>query len=129
MRKAVLFMLSAASVVAIASAGDGVVIQPPIRLDTAAELARLRATNPDHYARAAHVIAAANVLCPPAAPKLQDAELDRSDAVCELLLLRTSNPAKREITFRLDGIRYAALVAITADPPKPVRALEPSKGR
>ena len=128
MREAVLFMLSAASVAAIASGGDAVVIQRPIRLDTAAELAQLRATNPDHYARAAHVIAAANFLCPPAAPKLQYAELDRSGAVCELLL-RTSNPPKREITFRLDGIRYAALVAITADPPKPVHAFEPSKSR
>jgi len=128
MRKIVLFTLSAASVAAIASGGDAVVIQPPIRLDTPAELAWLRATNPDHYARAAHVMAAANFLCPPAAPKLQDAELGRSDAACALLL-RTSNPPKREITFRLDGIRYAALVAITADPPKPVHAFEPSKGR
>src|SRR5215469_9547954 len=98
MRHFVLLTLSAASVVAMASGGDPVAFRPPIRLDTAAELARLRATNPDHYARAAHIIAAANFLCPPAAPKLQYAELDRSGAVCELLL-RTSNPPKREITF------------------------------
>jgi hypothetical protein len=38
------------------------------------------------------------------------------------MLLRTSNPAKREITFRLDDTKYIALVAMTDDPPRLVAA-------
>jgi hypothetical protein len=33
-----------------------------------------------------------------------------------------SNPPKREITFRLDGTRYIALVTLTASPAKPMPA-------
>ena len=116
-------LVSAASV---AWAGDSV--QPPVRLDTPDELAQLRASNADHYARAERLIMAANSLCPPAAPKLEHADADSRNAACGLLLW-TSNPPKREISFTLDGIRYAALVVITADPPKAVRAVTKSTGR
>ena len=98
-------------------AADPVEIRAPVRLDTAEEMQNLRATNPDHYARARRVIAAANVLCRPAPPGLQGAGLGRRGVSCGHLFL-TSNPPKREITFRLDNTRYAALVTVTADPPK-----------
>jgi hypothetical protein len=98
-----------------------VVIHPPVRLDTPEELARLRAVNPGHYARARRLIAAANVLCPPRRARLQGADLDSRGVSCGHVFL-TSNPPKREITFRLDGTTYSALVVITADPPRPERA-------
>jgi hypothetical protein len=105
----------------LAAAADPSVMRPPVRLDTPAELARLQATNPAHYARARRLIEAANVLCPPRQAKLQGADLDSRRVACGHVFL-TSNPPKREITFTLDGTRYAALVAITADPPRAVRA-------
>lgn len=122
-RAVLVVLVSAASV---AWAEDSV--RPPVRLDTPDELAQLRAGNPDHFARAERLIAAANSLCPPAAPKLEHADADSRDAACGLLLW-TSNPPKREISFTLDGIRYAALVVITADPPKAVRAVTKRAGR
>jgi hypothetical protein len=91
------------------------VIQPPVRLYTAEDLTNLRTTNPDHYARAARLIAAANQLCQPGKPKLQNT--DGRDISCGVLLL-TSNPPKRELSFVLDRTRYVALVTITADRPK-----------
>jgi|HubBroStandDraft_1064217.scaffolds.fasta_scaffold71053_3 hypothetical protein len=102
-------------------ASDPAEIRPPVRLDTPEDLANLRATNPDHYARAQRVIAAANVLCPPGRPQLQSTELDSRNLSCGQAFL-TSNPPKREIIFKLDTTKYAALVTITADPPKPVHA-------
>jgi hypothetical protein len=65
---------------------------------------------------------AANRLCPPGAPKVQEADLRNSrDFSCGHAFL-TSNPPKREISFTLDGTKYAAMVTITASPPKPMNA-------
>jgi hypothetical protein len=102
-------------------AEDAVLIQPPVRLYTAEDLANLHATNPDHYARATRLISAANRLCHPGKPKLQNT--DGRDISCGLLLL-TSNPPKRELSFVLDRTRYVALVTLTADRPKPLPADE-----
>jgi hypothetical protein len=98
-----------------ALAQDPVVLRPPVLLYTAQDLAILRATNPDHYARAARLIAAANRLCQPGKAQLQDA--DARDISCELLLL-TSNPPKRKLSFVLDWTKYVALVTITGDRPQ-----------
>ena len=95
------------------------VAQPPVRLYTAGELANLRATNPDHYARAVRLIASANRLCQPGKPKLQNT--DGRDISCGLLLF-TSNPPKRELSFVLDRTKYVALVTLTADRPQPLPA-------
>ena len=92
---------------------DTVVLEPPMHLDSAADLAQLRKTNPDHYARAVRLLSSANSLCRPGAPKLQNT--DARDISCELLL-RTSNPPKRTLSFMLDHTRYVAIVTITADP-------------
>jgi len=101
----------------ITCAADLAVWQSAVRLDTAEDLARLRATNPNHYARAKRLLAAANTLCQPGRPKAQNA--DARDISCELLLL-TSNPPKRRFSFTLDKTRYDALVTMTADQPKPL---------
>jgi hypothetical protein len=106
----------------LAWADSGIVFNPPVRLDTQQELDNLRAANPSHYARAKRLIAAANTLCPPGHPRVQSTELSSKRLKCGDLFL-TSNPPQREISFTLDGINYAALVRVTADPPKPERVL------
>jgi hypothetical protein len=101
--------------VAAAWAGDGVVY-----LNGPKDLALLRQTNPSHYQQAVRIMGAANELC---RPHPGDVELTKAkDVSCSQVLLRTSNPAKREITFRLDGTRYIALVAMTDNPPRLVAA-------
>lgn len=100
--------------------------RPAVHLDSAADLAQLRKTNPDHYARAVRLISSANSLCKPGAPKLQNTKLqstDGRDISCELLL-RTSNPPKRALSFKLDNTWYVAIVTITADPARPMRAAQ-----
>lgn len=105
-------------VAVVADSGGGKVVY----LDGAAALARLRATNPDHFARAQRIIAAANELCRPGPERLQLAWSGARDLACARTLLKTSNPPKREITFRLDDTRYIALVTVTDDPPRLVAA-------
>jgi hypothetical protein len=101
--------------VAAAWAGDGVVY-----LNGAEDLAHLRHSNPSHYQQAVKIMDAANELCRPHAGEV---ELTKAkDVSCSQVLLRTSNPAKREITFRLDRTRYIALVAMTDNPPRLVAA-------
>jgi len=63
-------------------------------------------------------MAAADRLCKTGQPKLQNA--DGRDISCALLLL-TSNPPKRVLSFTLDATRYIAIVTITADRPEPMR--------
>jgi len=92
-----------------------VVFKPPVHLDRASDLAQLRKTNPDHYARAVRLMNNANTLCKPGAPKLQNA--DGRDISCAMLLL-TSNPPKRALSFTLDNTPHTAIVTITADPPQ-----------
>ena len=94
---------------------DGVV-----RLDGPSDLAQLRHSNFRHYQQALKIMDAANALCRPHAGEVE--KTDAKDVACSQVLLRTSNPAKREITFRLDSTRYVALVALTDDPPKLVAA-------
>ena len=86
-------------------------------------LEELRSRNPDHYARATRILAAANHLCRPQLPEATLAELRVQDFSCVPMLLLTSLPPQREIGFRLDHTRYIARVYVTDDPPRalPVR--------
>lgn len=93
-----------------------------IHLYTEASLAELRDTNFAHYLRAQKIIAAADHLCRPTAAEVEHAKFDAKDISCVVSLIRTSNPPKREISFRLDDTRYIALVTLTDDPPKLVAA-------
>jgi hypothetical protein len=61
------------------------------------------------------LMTAANTLCKPGEPKLQNT--DGRDTSCGMLLL-TSNPPKRALSFTLDNTRYVAIVTITADRPE-----------
>jgi hypothetical protein len=104
-----------AVVTATAWAGEAVV-----HLDGPADLAQLRHSNPGHYQQALEIIDAAKELCKPHAGEVERAKA--KDVSCSQVLLRTSNPAKREISFRLDRTRYVALVTMTDDPPRLVAA-------
>jgi hypothetical protein len=94
---------------------DGVV-----RLDGPGDLEQLRHSNFRHYQQALKIMGEANELCRPHAGNVE--KTGAQDVACSQMLLRTSNPAKREITFRLDSTKYVALVAMTDDPPKLVAA-------
>ena len=93
-----------------------------VYLDGPASLAQLRAANPIHYQRALKIIDAANELCRPKAGELEYAKFDAKNISCARALLMTSNPPKRQLSFRLDDTQYIALVAVTDDPPKLVAA-------
>jgi hypothetical protein len=93
-----------------------------VHLDDPAALAELRATNPVHYARAQKILAAANHLCRPTAGEVDYAKFDARSFSCIRSLIKTSNPPKREIRFRLDDTQYVALVTLTDDPPRLVAA-------
>jgi hypothetical protein len=60
-------------------------------------------------------MAAANRLCKPGQPKLQNAY--GRDISCALLLF-TSNPPKRALSFTLDTTRYVAILTLTTDRPQ-----------
>lgn len=95
-------------------------MEPAVHLD-AKTLAQLKTTNPDHYARAQKILAAASQLCRPGPDQVQYARFAAQDISCEGELLRTSNPPQRYITFRLDHTRYESLVAVTDSPPRIVQ--------
>jgi hypothetical protein len=93
-----------------------------VYLNSSGDLARLRATNPDHFARAEQIMAAANELCRPQPGATVPAKSKAREISCTNMLLRTSNPPKRQINFTLDGTHYVALVVITDNPPRVVAA-------
>lgn len=87
------------------------------------DLDRLRATHPGHYARAERIMAAANELCRPKPGDISYAKFDARDISCAEMLVKTSNPPKRQISFTLDDTHYMALVVITEDPARLVQVI------
>ena len=117
----------ASALVAHARAADAPVAPKPperevVHLYTTADLDHLRETNLNHYQRAEKIIAAGNRLCRPGAPVLQfAARFGATDMSCAANLL-TSNPPKKLLNFRLDSTRYIALITITDDQPRLIKA-------
>jgi hypothetical protein len=95
-----------------------------VHLDSPGALEHLRSTNPAHYAQAVKILAEANHLCRPAKAELLRAHPEANDDSCATMLLRASNPPKREVRFSLDHTQYVALVSITDDPPRLMAASE-----
>jgi hypothetical protein len=93
-----------------------------VYLSGAGALDALRTTHPTHYARAQRIIAAANELCRPGPLDMYFARFEARDISCDGMRFRTSNPPKRQISFKLDATRYIALVAVTDQPPRLVPA-------
>ena len=107
--------------VALAESPRVRITQPPshtVYLDGVSDLAQLRERNPDHYARAQRILAAADYLCAPGPPRTELAAASARGVDCSAVLLRTSNPPKFTLSFLLDDTRYIALVTLTYDPPR-----------
>jgi hypothetical protein len=94
-----------------------------VYLDDDSALAALKATNPDHYARARGVMAAANHLCRPGPANVYYARYHAQDIACPRFQVFTSLPPKRRLSFKLDDTLYVATVVITDHPGRaePVR--------
>ncbi len=88
--------------------------QHTVHLYTSADLDQLRQTNPRHYSRVQKILAtASDSLCKPGALQLQHAEgLKTQDAKCAAGLIMTSNPPKRQLSFRVDDTTYVAVVTL-----------------
>ena len=99
---------------------SGAWAQDAVHLNSPADLEQLRATNFRHYQQALKIMGDANRLCRPHAGAVENT--DAKDVSCSQILLRTSNPPKRDLSFRLDNTTYIALVTLTDDPPKLVAA-------
>jgi hypothetical protein len=103
---------------AVASADQGAPSRKPepdkvVYLGGEASLEKLRTSNPNHYARAERIIAAANELCRPGPMDRYFARFEAKSIACDGMIFKTSNPPKREIRFQLDDTRYIALVTVT----------------
>lgn len=124
MRASLLALLLLGACVPPALSDEPPLLTPPKRtvyLDGPRDLARLQKANPDHYARAERVLAAADHLCRPGPGQLESIAGSR-DVRCAGALLLTSNPPQLRMTFTLDDTRYVALVVITDDPARPTPA-------
>ncbi len=93
-----------------------------VHLDGAASLAQLARSNPNHAVRAERIIAAAPELCKPGPETVTFASFQASRIHCDGAFLRTSYPAKQEISFTLDDTRYIALVAVADGAPRVIPA-------
>ena len=98
---------------------------PPSRntiyLDDSAALEQLKATNPDHYARARGIMAAANHLCRPGPANMYFARYQARDVACSRFQVYTSLPPKRRLSFKLDDTLYIAMVVLTDHDARPQR--------
>ena len=83
-----------------------------IRLDTLDALKQLRSSNPRHYAIARQILAAANEICEAQQGAPLRMRFDAQHVACMSSLWMTSNPPKRELSFLIDDIPYAALVEV-----------------
>jgi len=127
MRSRILATLLATTWASVAIAADPAPLsepshssQPkPIVYLTGAVLADLKQSNPGHYDRAQRILAQAKEVCQPGAQERQDVKFDDS-LECSGLMLKTTYPPKRQISFRLGDTDYIALVTITAYTPKTV---------
>ena len=87
-------------------------------------LEQIKTSNPQRYARIRDVMASASEMCKPnAARSWQLTSVQPAD--CSKLLLKTSYPPKRQISFVLDNTIYIAHVVVR-DAPALVKA-EPGK--
>jgi hypothetical protein len=110
-------LLAASILAASASAADepAAVTQPPavVWLRGLVDLEKLKQANPDHYARAQRIMAAADEVCQPGPLQAVPTEAKAKDVRCENMLILTSYPPKRQIGFTLDDVHYVALVVLS----------------
>ncbi len=90
---------------------------PVVYLSGMGAMEKLKSANPDHYARAERILAAAEELCKPGPEQVYYARFEAKSISCDGMVLKTSNPPKREIGFTLDDTRYVALVTVQGTEP------------
>jgi hypothetical protein len=90
-----------------------------VYLYTSADFDDLRETNFDHYLRTQKILSAANEICRPGPPQYLT-RFDGADPRCGYMWM-TSYPPKKMLSFRLDTVRYIALVTITNLPDELVK--------
>lgn len=112
-----LFPILGASIFAAAFAADEPRVPtqspPVVWLRGLSDLDKLKQSNPDHYARAERIMAAADQVCKPGPLRAVPTEAKAKDVSCESMLVLTSYPPKRQIGFTLDDVHYVALVVLT----------------
>ena len=90
-------------------------------------LARLKQSNPRHYAIARRILAAADEICEAAKTDVIPVKFDDQDVFCAKGIWLTSNPPKRYLQFRIEDTAYSALVVGRITAPRleggPLRAL------
>ena len=109
--RAVIATLAVLLAAAAAMAAEGTVPRT-VYLYGMEDMERLRQVNPNHYTRAQQVLAGADELCRPGSVQVHYAKADAKAVSCTDKLLKTSHPAKREIAFTLDDVRYVAVVTM-----------------
>jgi hypothetical protein len=108
-------ILGAAAAVAdedVAASISKVKPPPTVWLRGQLDIEKLKESNPNHALRAQRIMADAEEICKPGPEQVHYARWASEDVSCQGMFLRTSYPAKREIGFTLDGVRYVALVEV-----------------
>jgi hypothetical protein len=106
---ALLFILAIGAsplVAPLACAGPAVV-----DLNQPGAVQALARDNPDHYAKVRKILADVSTRSPGTVPQWMTAEFGARD-VSFPWLLKTSDPAKRSLSFTLDRTRYEAVVQV-----------------
>ena len=83
-----------------------------VKLNSPADLQRLRETNFNHYLRARKILAAASEICQPGSAHAYTARFRSERPDCRSMLWMASNPPKKLLRFHLDDVGYIALVSV-----------------
>ena len=102
-----------AMVVAIVAVGASLAHAGPavVDLDEPGAIESLARDNPDHYAKVRKILADVGTRPPQSVPQWMNAEFGAREVTFPALL-KTSDPAKRSLTFVLDRTRYEAVVRV-----------------
>jgi hypothetical protein len=87
-----------------------------VSLNSERALEELKANNPGRYAIAQRIIQAGAEICSPGAPKTASARFEAEDLSCSANIWYTSNPPKRQLTFRIGDTIYATRVTVPVQP-------------
>lgn len=79
-----------------------------VDLDTPGSMETLARENPDHYAKVRRIVEEIPLRPPDTVPLWLKTEFGADEAIF-VGLLKTSNPAKRTLSFRLENTRYEAV--------------------
>ena len=90
-----------------------------VDMDAAGALDALARDNPRHYKRVREILAEVQEQPDSEVPRWMQTRFDARDVVYAPLLLVTY-PPKRHLSFRIDEVRYKAIVTLTNWKPQPI---------